>query len=103
MLYSQFHHRCTLQYLPHLHPLKETVSCDRFQTFLQKFTELGLSKGRGWFKLFRSADDFVMQKSIFISFNASLGWPNNGLTDAAVSVDWRYRKKNFDIMCSLYY
>ncbi len=27
---------------------KGAVSWDRFQKFRQKFTELGLSKGRGW-------------------------------------------------------
>ncbi len=29
--------------------LKGTVSWDRFQKFWQKFTALGLTKGRGWF------------------------------------------------------
>jgi len=28
---------------------KGTVSWDRFQKFQQKYTELGLTKGRGWF------------------------------------------------------
>jgi hypothetical protein len=29
--------------------VKGIVSCDRFQQILHKFTELGLTKGRGWF------------------------------------------------------
>ncbi len=35
--------------------LKGTVSWDRFQNFWQKFTELGLTKGRGWFLNFLEA------------------------------------------------
>jgi hypothetical protein len=42
---------------------KRTVSWDRCQKFLQKCTELGLTKGCGWFlKYFGGSDDFIMQK-----------------------------------------
>jgi hypothetical protein len=41
---------------------KGTVSWDRFQNFWQKFTELGLTKGRGWFLNFlEGSNDFKMQ------------------------------------------
>jgi len=34
--------------------------------FLQKLTELGLSKGRGWFKkLVLGSNDFIMKKGIY--------------------------------------
>jgi hypothetical protein len=36
-------------------PFKGTVSSDRFKKFRQKFTELGLTKGRGWFLNFLGA------------------------------------------------
>ncbi len=42
---------------------KGNVSWDRFQKFWQKCTELGLTKGRGWFlKFLGGSVDFVMQK-----------------------------------------
>ncbi len=39
----------SLPCIPNRKPLKGTVLWDRFQKFWQKFTELGLTKGRGWF------------------------------------------------------
>ncbi len=38
-----------------VHDFKGTVSWDRFQKFWQKFTELDLTKGRGWFLNFLGA------------------------------------------------
>ncbi len=41
---------------------KGTVSWDIIQKFWQQFTELGLSKRRGWFLTFLGvSDDFIMQ------------------------------------------
>ncbi len=43
--------------------VKGAVSWDRFQKLKKKFTELGLTQGRGWFlKFLGSSDDFIMQK-----------------------------------------
>ncbi len=44
---------------------KGTVSWDRFQKFWQKFTELGLTKGRGWFLNFLWAQ-MILQSKKFI-------------------------------------
>ncbi len=41
---------------------KGTVSWDRFQNFWQKFTELGLTKGRGWFLNFLEAPVILKRK-----------------------------------------
>jgi hypothetical protein len=41
---------------------------------VDKYTELSLSKGRGWFLNFLGAHN---AKSVFIVVNASLRWPNN--------------------------
>ncbi len=47
-------------------PFKGTVSWDGFQKFWQKFFELCLTKGRGWFlKLLGGSDDFIMPKVIY--------------------------------------
>ncbi len=42
--------------------IKVTVSWDRFQKFWQKFTELGLTKGRGWFLNFLWASMILKYK-----------------------------------------
>ncbi len=42
--------------------LKGTVSWDRFQKFWQKFTELGLTKGRGGFLNFLRAPMILKRK-----------------------------------------
>ncbi len=42
--------------------LKGTVSWDRFQKFWQKFTELGLTKGHGWFLNFLWASMILKYK-----------------------------------------
>ncbi len=41
---------------------KGTVSWDRYKKNWQKFTELGLTKGRGWLG---TLDDFIMRKFIY--------------------------------------
>jgi hypothetical protein len=58
--------------------IKGTVSWDRFQKCWQKFTELGLTKERGWFLNFcRGSNDFKTPKSIFIGVHTILSWLNN--------------------------
>jgi hypothetical protein len=52
--------------------VKGTVSRNRFQKFLQKFTEPGLTKGRGWFLNFLGAPMVLLRKSLFIAAHASL-------------------------------
>ncbi len=45
---------------------------------LKKFTELGLTKGRGWFLNFLRAPMILKRKNIFIAVNASFCWLYNG-------------------------
>jgi hypothetical protein len=47
-LYSLYAPFFTIYFLAFLH-IKGTVSWDRLKKFWQKITELGLTKGRGWF------------------------------------------------------
>ncbi len=57
---------------------KGTVSWDRFQNFWQKFTELGLTKGHGWFLNFLEPPMILKRKKYIYLVNASLNWLNNG-------------------------
>ncbi len=58
---------------------KGTVSWDRLKKLWQKFTELGLNKGRGWFFNFLGGLWwFYNAEGLFIAVNASLLWLNNG-------------------------
>jgi hypothetical protein len=44
---------------------------------VDKFTELGLTKGRGWVLNFLGAPMILSCKSLFIAVNASMRWLNN--------------------------
>ncbi len=69
---SLFSHRKILQMS------KGTVSWERLKKLWQKFTELGLKKGRGWFLNFFGLRWFYNAEGLFIAVNASLRWLNNG-------------------------
>ncbi len=55
--YSLFRNACDF---------KGTVSWDRFQKFWQKFTELGLTKGRGWFLNFLGGSNYFKTQKVYL-------------------------------------